>query len=53
MTPLSSFLKEERQRFAQRPSPFFSTQMLKVEVESGRAIEIYGRSKENARSSPS
>jgi len=40
MTPLSSFLKEEPQRFVQRPYPFFSTQMLNVEVESGRAIEI-------------
>jgi hypothetical protein len=34
MTPLASFLKEEPQRFGQRPYPFFSTQMLNVEVES-------------------
>jgi hypothetical protein len=40
MTPLASFLKEEPQRFGQRPYPFFSTQMLNVEVESQRAIEI-------------
>jgi hypothetical protein len=42
----NQILSEEAARIS--PVPFFSTQILILEVESGRVIEIHGRGKETA-----